>query len=192
MVFYPSRSIMPVARVKSILFDRSDSAEPITAQELADRLDCGILVAHRHLTELEKLGVVKSKRVGNNGLVWWVPERIVRHGTHQSIRYIQSQERDTRKEEQYLKDSVEEFCDEVGLEHLVKRSIQILEDFVSSEELMNAEQWDQERWIAAAVRLASEEDGTEITYSKLSEHTKRSSDSQINTRAHSMSIQLSE
>lgn len=59
--------------VRAVFADRGDDAEPLTATEVADRLDCSRRTALDRLNELEDAGTVASKKVGGRARVWWVP-----------------------------------------------------------------------------------------------------------------------
>lgn len=53
--------------------EREDPAEPLTAPELAERLDCSRRTALKRLHELADRGVVVGKKVGGRSRVWWIP-----------------------------------------------------------------------------------------------------------------------
>jgi hypothetical protein len=91
-------------RVESLLFGRSDPTDPISAQEVADRLNCGILVSYRYLTELKELGVVDSKRLENKKLVWWVPEETDHPTSHLSTRYLRNEVKKFCAEERVIEE----------------------------------------------------------------------------------------
>jgi len=55
------------------LVSKEDRAEPLSAPELANRLDCTRRTALNKLNELESAGKVESKKVGGRAKVWWVP-----------------------------------------------------------------------------------------------------------------------
>lgn len=59
--------------VLDVFDDRDDHAEPMTAPELADRLNCSRRTALNKLHDLEDAGDVSSKKVGGRSKVWWVP-----------------------------------------------------------------------------------------------------------------------
>lgn len=46
--------------------------EPLTNQEVADRVGCAKATAHNRLHELEDAGQVSTKKVGAKARVWWV------------------------------------------------------------------------------------------------------------------------
>jgi len=46
--------------------------EPLTNQEVADRVGCAKATAHNRLHELEEKGVVFTKQPGARSRVWWV------------------------------------------------------------------------------------------------------------------------
>lgn len=53
--------------------DRDDRAEPLTAPELSEELNCSRRTALNKLHTLEDAGDVASKKVGGRSRVWWVP-----------------------------------------------------------------------------------------------------------------------
>jgi hypothetical protein len=53
--------------------DRDDRGEPLTAPELADRLNCSRRTALNKLHDLEDSQRVASKKVGGRSKVWWRP-----------------------------------------------------------------------------------------------------------------------
>lgn len=59
--------------VLAVFADRADRAEPMTAPELADRLNCSRRTALNKLHDLADAGDVSSKKVGGRSKVWWVP-----------------------------------------------------------------------------------------------------------------------
>ena len=52
---------------------REDPAEPLTATEVADRVDCSRRTALNRLDELADADELASKKVGGRAKVWWVP-----------------------------------------------------------------------------------------------------------------------
>lgn len=46
--------------------------EPLTNQEVADRIGCAKATAHNRLHELEEDGIVHTKQPGARARVWWV------------------------------------------------------------------------------------------------------------------------
>lgn len=60
--------------VLTVFSELEDSCTPLTAQEVADKLDCSRRTALRRLNELEEEGVIKTKKVGARGRVWWQPD----------------------------------------------------------------------------------------------------------------------
>ena len=60
--------------VLAIFEQRQDSHEPLTAQEVADRLDCSRPKAYDLLRELADQDSIASKKVGARAKVWWIPE----------------------------------------------------------------------------------------------------------------------
>ena len=61
--------------VLEVFHDREDRAEPLTAPELAEELDCSRRTALNKLSALEDREDVKiaSKKVGGRSKVWWLP-----------------------------------------------------------------------------------------------------------------------
>lgn len=55
-------------------FDELDDAcEPLSAPELADRLDVSVTTAREKLKLCVELGELRSKRVGARAIVFWEP-----------------------------------------------------------------------------------------------------------------------
>lgn len=59
--------------VLDVFAERVDPAEPLTAPELADALDCSRRTALNKLHTLQDRGAVASKKVGGRAKVWWLP-----------------------------------------------------------------------------------------------------------------------
>lgn len=59
--------------VTAVFEARSDYAEPLTASEVADELDCSRRTALNKLHQLEAETDVTSKKVGGRSRVWWIP-----------------------------------------------------------------------------------------------------------------------
>lgn len=59
--------------VLELFDDRGDRAEPLTANEVADALNCSRRTAGRKLAQLGDQGDVTSKKVGGRSRVYWVP-----------------------------------------------------------------------------------------------------------------------
>lgn len=59
--------------VAEVFETRDDRAEPLTAVEVADKLDCSRRTALNKLNSLEERGDVASKKVGGRSRVWWRP-----------------------------------------------------------------------------------------------------------------------
>jgi biotin operon repressor len=59
--------------VLGVFADRDDRGEPLTAPELADRLNCSRRTALNKLHDLEDRDDVASKKVGGRSKVWWRP-----------------------------------------------------------------------------------------------------------------------
>jgi len=55
---------------------REDYAEPLTATEIADRLDCSRRTALNKLHTLQDDTDITSKKVGGRSRVWWIPVRM--------------------------------------------------------------------------------------------------------------------
>lgn len=53
---------------------RTDPAEPLTATEIAEQVDCSRRSVLNKLGELADRGDVVSKKVGGRSRVWWIPE----------------------------------------------------------------------------------------------------------------------
>lgn len=53
--------------------DLRDRAEPLTAVEVADELNCSRRTALNKLQKLEDREIVTSKKVGGRSRVWWQP-----------------------------------------------------------------------------------------------------------------------
>lgn len=56
-----------------IFDERDDAAEPLTATEVGDALNCSRKTAYNKLTALADAGDLASKKVGGRSRVWWVP-----------------------------------------------------------------------------------------------------------------------
>ena len=59
--------------VLAVFRGRTDRAEPLTAIEVADELQCSRRTALNKLHDLEERGDVSSKKVGGRSRVWWRP-----------------------------------------------------------------------------------------------------------------------
>jgi MarR-like DNA-binding transcriptional regulator SgrR of sgrS sRNA len=59
--------------VIDVFRDRTDYAEPLTASEVADALDCSRRTALNRLNDLQESTDVTSKKVGGRSRVWWIP-----------------------------------------------------------------------------------------------------------------------
>jgi PAS domain S-box-containing protein len=56
------------------VFDRLETpSEPVTATEVAERLECGRRTAYNKLDKLQAGGDIRSKKVGARSRVWWRP-----------------------------------------------------------------------------------------------------------------------
>lgn len=60
--------------VLTIFNQRQDSCEPLTAQEVAEMLDCSRPKAYELLKQLAEENAIVSKKVGARAKVWWIPE----------------------------------------------------------------------------------------------------------------------
>ena len=59
--------------VIDVFRNRTDYAEPLTASEVADALDCSRRTALNRLNDLQESTDVTSKKVGGRSRVWWIP-----------------------------------------------------------------------------------------------------------------------
>jgi len=59
--------------VVGVFESREDYAEPLTASEVADTLDCSRRTALNRFHDLQKSTEVASKKVGGRSRVWWIP-----------------------------------------------------------------------------------------------------------------------
>lgn len=55
---------------------RADYAEPLTASEIAEELDCSRRTALNRLHDLQDGTDVTSKKVGGRSRVWWIPVQV--------------------------------------------------------------------------------------------------------------------
>jgi len=62
-----------LADVTAVFEDRDDYAEPLTATEIAEQLDCSRRTALDKLHQLEAETEMTSKKVGGRSRVWWIP-----------------------------------------------------------------------------------------------------------------------
>jgi CRP-like cAMP-binding protein len=62
-----------LADVTEIFESREDYAEPLTASEVADELDCSRRTALNKLHQLADETDLTSKKVGGRSRVWWIP-----------------------------------------------------------------------------------------------------------------------
>lgn len=62
--------------VTAVFEAREDYAEPLTASEIAERLDCSRRTALNKLHELESGTDITSKKVGGRSRVWWIPVHV--------------------------------------------------------------------------------------------------------------------
>lgn len=69
----PDSEITP-EDIVSLFRDREDSCEPLTASEVADKLDCARRTAHKWLNIAEEETTIQSKKVGGRARIWWLPE----------------------------------------------------------------------------------------------------------------------
>lgn len=62
----------PTAEAVMQLYSQlEDPCTPLTAQDVADELDCSRRTALRRLKDLENEGKIRSKKVGGRSRVWW-------------------------------------------------------------------------------------------------------------------------
>jgi len=59
--------------VIEVFRDRTDYAEPLTANEVAEVLGCSRRTALNRLHDLQDETDVTSKKVGGRSRVWWIP-----------------------------------------------------------------------------------------------------------------------
>ncbi|MFC6764986.1 helix-turn-helix domain-containing protein [Natrinema soli] len=67
--------------VLGVFAERDDDAEPLTAPEIAEQLDCTRRTVQKRLNELEEQGAVTRKKVGSRAVVWWVSSNDERSDT---------------------------------------------------------------------------------------------------------------
>ena len=60
-------------RVIEVFRDRDDYAEPLTASEVAEQLECSRRTALNKLHALQEGTDLTSKKVGGRSRVWWIP-----------------------------------------------------------------------------------------------------------------------
>jgi MarR-like DNA-binding transcriptional regulator SgrR of sgrS sRNA len=65
-----------LSAVTAVFENRSDYAEPLTASEVADELECSRRTALNKLHELEEETSLTSKKVGGRSRVWWIPVEV--------------------------------------------------------------------------------------------------------------------
>jgi DNA-binding IclR family transcriptional regulator len=61
------------AAVRAVFAERSDTAEPLTASEVAEHLGCTSATARKRLDDLAERGVLATKTTGARSRVWWRP-----------------------------------------------------------------------------------------------------------------------
>ena len=59
--------------VIEVFQEREDYAEPLTASEVAETLECSRRTALNRLHDLQESTDVTSKKVGGRSRVWWIP-----------------------------------------------------------------------------------------------------------------------
>jgi DNA-binding Lrp family transcriptional regulator len=59
--------------VEAVFDTRDDVAEPLTASEIGEELNCTRRTALNKLNTLQEDGAVESKKVGGRARVWWLP-----------------------------------------------------------------------------------------------------------------------
>jgi MarR-like DNA-binding transcriptional regulator SgrR of sgrS sRNA len=62
--------------VTAVFEQRDDYAEPLTAQEVAEELDCSRRTALNKLHDLADQTDLTSKKVGGRSRVWWIPVHV--------------------------------------------------------------------------------------------------------------------
>lgn len=62
--------------VVGVFRDRDDYAEPLTASEIAEALECSRRTALNRLHDLQESTDVTSKKVGGRSRVWWIPVHV--------------------------------------------------------------------------------------------------------------------
>ena len=60
-------------RTLAIVATRSEAGEPVTTREVADGLECGRRMAYERLATLAEDGLLRTKKVGGGGRIWWQP-----------------------------------------------------------------------------------------------------------------------
>jgi MarR-like DNA-binding transcriptional regulator SgrR of sgrS sRNA len=65
-----------LSAVTAVFENREDYAEPLTASEVADELECSRRTALNKLHELEDETDLTSKKVGGRSRVWWIPVEV--------------------------------------------------------------------------------------------------------------------
>lgn len=63
----------PSERVLGVFNDRTDPDEPLTANEVAEALECDRKTAYNKLQSLADSGDLGTKKVGARGRVYWKP-----------------------------------------------------------------------------------------------------------------------
>lgn len=59
--------------VLAVFEARADAAEPLSAPEVAEAVNCSRKTAFNKLETLRDQGHIKSKKVGARSRVWWIP-----------------------------------------------------------------------------------------------------------------------
>jgi response regulator of citrate/malate metabolism len=62
--------------VTEVFEARDDYAEPLTASEIADELECSRRTALNKLHALAEETDLESKKVGGRSRVWWIPVNV--------------------------------------------------------------------------------------------------------------------
>lgn len=62
--------------VTAVFENREDYAEPLTATEISDQLECSRRTALNKLHELQENTNITSKKVGGRSRVWWIPVHV--------------------------------------------------------------------------------------------------------------------
>ena len=65
-----------LSAVTGVFESRDDYAEPLTASEVADEIQCSRRTALNKLHELQEETDLTSKKVGGRSRVWWIPVEV--------------------------------------------------------------------------------------------------------------------
>jgi hypothetical protein len=64
---------IPLDEILRVFEQREDRAQPVTASDVMDAVDCSRRTAHNKLSELVDRGILETRKVGSRSRVWWVP-----------------------------------------------------------------------------------------------------------------------